>query len=763
MTVSGKSQLEQELRAIEAIKHGSYDKRTEHLGEDGKALFINRLIKEDSPYLLQHAHNPVNWFPWGAEAFEIARAEIKPVFLSIGYSTCHWCHVMEVESFDNVEVAKVLNKHFISIKMDREQYPDIDEIYMTAVQIISGHGGWPMSNFLLPDGKPFFAATYFPPENFLRLLDQITSAWSDRYDELQKSADSVHRGVQKILSNKTEVQGNSVSELQLVEALIGREDEQWGGLAGAPKFPQEPILLYLTDFASRRGNSAAHDFVSRALDGMGKGGIHDQVAGGFHRYSVDEEWLVPHFEKMLYNQSQLGLVYLRGWLLGRQPFHERICRRLLDYVLRDMEIPEGGFYSATDADSEGEEGTFFVWSPEQISSALTTDQASMITEVFGVTSFGNFEGANILRLDQNLEFWQEKYGDEFLAELDNALNSLYQSREERPHPIRDDKRIVAWCAAMCSTLIQAYQIFGEIRWYESAKKAVDHMLTTNLKDHAELTRIYLNGDVSIPAQLEDYVNLIQTLVLLFDSSRESQYLNQAFALMDAVIDNFWDEESAGLFLGPAQQDGPVLVRSRSAGDGAELSAAATALECLWSLEQRAALVEKSTEVISYRETRHAALAALRPVVDDSPLNHTSVLRVLAMFEHGSLAPIQYVNEGLLRVQASLDDEGFCCSIKCSMLADWHLTAPDARGESFSPLSVEIENTDEWQLESIDYPDSTESLDSVSGEIPIYSGDIEVNLKLRRQENCQHGVGIVVNYQLCDNRQCLLPAQLHFRL
>lgn len=763
MTVSGKSELEQKLRSVEAIKEGSYDKRTEHLGDDGKALFINRLILEDSPYLLQHAHNPVNWFPWGAEAFEVARAENKPVFLSIGYSTCHWCHVMEVESFDNVDVAKVLNKQFISIKMDREQYPDIDEIYMTAVQIISGHGGWPMSNFLLPDGKPFFAATYFPAENFLHLLDQITNAWNERFDELHKSAESVHQGVQRILSNKSEAQTGSVSELQLVEALVSREDEHWGGLAGAPKFPQEPILLYLLDFASRHDNEAAHAFVVRALEGMGKGGIHDHVGGGFHRYSVDEEWLVPHFEKMLYNQSQLGLVYLRGWLLSRNPFFARICRRLLDYVLRDMEVPEGGFYSATDADSEGEEGTFFVWTPEQIEFALTEDQAEIILDVFDITTFGNFEGANILRLEQGLEFWQGKYGDELLPVLDNALESLYQNREKRPHPIRDDKRIVAWCAAMASTLIHAHLVFGETRWYESAKKALDHLLKMNLGGGNELTRIYLNGEVSIPAQLEDHVNLIQALILLFDASGERRYLTQAFKLMDAVIDNFWDEESESFFLGPAQQDGPVLVRSRSAGDGAELSAIATALECLWSLEQRARLASTAVDVDRYRELRQSAIIALRPVVDDSPLNHTSLLRVMAMVEHGSLAPVQYGNEGLVRIHAEVDEDSLLCSISCSLVSGWHLTAPDANTEEFSPLSVEIQNTDEWQVETIDYPSSGEMLASAIGEVSIYSGDITVTLKLCRNQEYSSGIKIAVNYQLCNDKQCLLPAQLKFQL
>ena len=312
MAETENSTLEARLRDAETRKEGSYDKRTDHLDEEtGASLFINRLILEDSPYLLQHAHNPVNWYPWGDEAFAAARAENKPIFLSIGYSTCHWCHVMEVESFDNIEVAKLLNQHFISIKMDREQFPDIDEIYMTGVQLVSGHGGWPMSNFLLPDGRPFFGGTYYPAPSFMQILNQINSAWQDKREDLDKSAHSIYQAINRILSERkpTEVLQSSVVDNTL-KALFQREDRSLGGLAGAPKFPQEPILLFLLDRVTRYDDGAALGFLERALEGMGRGGIYDQVAGGFHRYSVDEEWLVPHFEKMLYNQSQLGLVYL---------------------------------------------------------------------------------------------------------------------------------------------------------------------------------------------------------------------------------------------------------------------------------------------------------------------------------------------------------------------------------------------------------------------------------------------------------------------
>jgi uncharacterized protein YyaL (SSP411 family) len=761
--------LEQQLRSVEAAKERSYDKRTEHFDEAGKALFINRLILEDSPYLLQHAHNPVNWFPWGEEAFATAVLEDKPVFLSIGYSTCHWCHVMEVESFDNIEVAKVLNRDFISIKMDREQYPDIDEIYMTAVQLISGQGGWPMSNFLMPDGKPFFAATYFPPANFLQLLAQIGSAWTERRDELEASAASVQAAVQRILGNKPSGESSAITARQLVEALVQREDSRRGGLAGAPKFPQEPILLYLLEYAAREQSEEALGFVVRALHGMGRGGIYDQVGGGFHRYSVDADWLVPHFEKMLYNQSQLGLVYLRAWMLSGEPFFARICKQTLDYVLRDMELAEGGYYSATDADSEGSEGTFFLWTPAQVESALSPEQAALVIDVFGVSRLGNFEGANILNLEQSLQDLQLKYGENFLQRLDAALSEMYRVREQRIHPIRDDKRIVAWCAAMASTLIQSGVAMGEMRWVESARKALDHMLASNVNKEGELTRIYLGGEVSIAAQLEDYVNLVQALILLFDATESPAYLQRGQELMMKALVGFWDEVSGSFFLSPAQQRGPVLVRSRSAGDGAELSAVATALDCLWMLEQRNALLGKQEAIPDFAAIRETALRNLQPLVDDSPLNHCSIMRVQTQAESASFLLTQYGDGGLIRCDAQRRHDTSSvaklihCNMRCRVAEPWHLTAADEASAKLRPLRLELADAASWKLESVNYPQASGTLKSAGFEVAINSGDIEIEFTVSSRQESPGPLEVRLHYQLCDDAQCLLPGVFSFLL
>ncbi len=357
-----------------AARGSDYVPRTEHVDGQGRPQYTNRLILEDSPYLLQHAHNPVDWYPWGPEAFERAAAEGKPVFLSIGYSTCHWCHVMERESFENEELAAVLNREFICVKVDREQRPDVDEVYMTAVQLQTGHGGWPMSSFLTPDRDPFFGGTYFPPEQFGELLQAVSSAWRDRREEVEVRAARVSEAVKAVLSTRSEagvVDDDGVEAA--LRAIVERSDPQFGGPGGAPKFPHESDLLLMLDAI---GRSPRDEWVAPALQhlgGLARGGIHDQVGGGFHRYSVDERWLVPHFEKMLYNQALLARAFTRAARVFGDWRFARVARSTLDYVLREMQAPEGGFYSATDADSEGEEGLFFVWDVDQLRGLLGAD------------------------------------------------------------------------------------------------------------------------------------------------------------------------------------------------------------------------------------------------------------------------------------------------------------------------------------------------------------------------------------------------------
>ena len=765
--------IEEELRDVEASKEGGYDKRTEHLNEDGSAVFINRLIREDSPYLLQHAHNPVNWYPWGDEAFEIAKQEYKPIFLSIGYSTCHWCHVMEVESFDNVEIAKVLNEHFISIKMDREQYPDIDEAYMTGVQLMSGHGGWPMSNFMLNDGRPFFGATYFPPPTFMKLLQQIAEAWNEKFDELESSATKIGEAIDRILSERKKAASlepeinNHVSQ-----ALFQREDRSLGGLAGAPKFPQEPLLLFMLDHGERHRHVNAVEFASRSMEAMGRGGIYDQVAGGFHRYSVDAEWLVPHFEKMLYNQSQLSLVNLHAYRVSGNPFFKRVLFQTLEYVLRDMQLPEGGFYSATDADSEGAEGIFFLWSVEQLQDALSKDEAKLIVDVFGVSESGNFEGSNILTFPKTFADHEEQFGPEFENKLDSILKKLYQVREQRIHPLRDDKLIVAWSSAMITSLAKAGDYFSQKHWIAAAEKAIDLTLSNNLDGDGTLRRIYLDGTTSIEGQLEDYANLIEALISLFDITSAIGYLQQANNLMRSCIDDFWDEKEMGFFLSPSNQVGPQLTRSRSASDGATFAPAATALACLISLRDRSAYLEKGSQQL-FSERAEQCINSLVGEINNNAVSHTSMLRQLANYYEGNRELIQYMDHGLAKVKARIISGADTLEKSISLIIDiadgWHVTAPTANLTSYMPLRVCLaEDEKHWVMDASQFPDNESSMTTVEGDtIPIYENKIEIALSLKRtqvpDDELSFSSHLECELQLCNDQRCLLPTSITFRI
>lgn len=782
---SHSEKLESRLRAVESAKEGTYDKRTEHLDAEGKGLFINRLVEEDSPYLLQHAHNPVNWFPWGQEAFAVAKAENKPVFLSIGYSTCHWCHVMEVESFDNIEVSKVLNRNFISIKMDREQYPDIDETYMTGVQLISGQGGWPMSNFLLPDGKPFFAATYFPAAGFINVLNQITEAWQNKQDEIVASAEQVSNAIVRILSDKkpdAELDEHAIDNT--LKALFQREDRSKGGLAGEPKFPQEPLLLFLLDYVRKERNLAGFGFIERALDGMGRGGIYDQVGGGFHRYSVDEDWLVPHFEKMLYNQSQLADVYLQAYQLSANPFFERVCSQTLDYVLRDMQIPDGGFYSATDADSEGEEGVFFTWTPAQLNEALEPAEVDLVSTLYGVSEFGNFEGATILCLNKSLEQYRiESDSGDFYEQLDSILEKLYQARELRIHPLRDDKLIVAWASAMSTVLLKAGFVLKRKEWLLAATKAIQSILRHNVASDGGVQRIFLGGTSSIAGQLEDYVSLVEALVWSADISGEAHYLIDACRIMKKAVQEFWDEELQGFYLSPKNQLGPQLTRSMNASDGASLSPIACAMRCLKLLDDRSYLNE-SVQDLGCKDKLRTGMSALMAHVNDNPISHPSLLALVLSLDTKDYGMVQTIGQGMATVmgQKVFDSEAgsLIIELKVKLAEGWHVTAPQGKAHKNIDNSSYVElalfdapEEKQWTIETVNYPESSASLTmpgpsaAPSNALAIYSDEFSITAQLGRTQELSDAliasVLISLTLQLCSNKECSLPVTLQMRL
>ena len=523
----------------------------------------NRLAQEKSPYLLQHAHNPVDWYPWGEEAFAKARQENEPIFLSIGYSTCHWCHVMERESFEDEDIAAVMNKYFVCIKVDREERPDIDHIYMTAVQATTGSGGWPMSVFLTPDLKPFYCGTYFPPESkygrpgFKELLQRVHDVWESNHDGVVAQA----KQITEALAQHSSLPSAGDAKLNVAPLKLGLEqfrasyDSEHGGFGGAPKFPR-PVVL---NFLFRVGGK---DMALFTLRKMGEGGVFDQLGGGFHRYSVDERWLVSHFEKMLYDQAQLVCSYIDAYQITREPFYADIVRRACDYVLRDMTNPDGGFYSAEDADSEGVEGKFYVWTRKEVEQVLG-DKAETFCRAYDVDTPGNWEhGLNVL------------HGTGFPEER----AELFAAREKRVRPHRDEKILTAWNGLMISALARASQALDEPRYAAAARKSAQFILKNRFKD-GKLMRTD-----TVPAMVEDYAFFANGLVDLYETDFDSQWLKKAGELSDAMLKSFYDSKDGGFFQTDGR-DASVLIRSKEDYDGAEPSGNSMATLLLLRLAQ----------------------------------------------------------------------------------------------------------------------------------------------------------------------------------
>ena len=537
----------------------------------------NRLIHETSPYLLQHAHNPVEWYPWGEEALQKARQEDKPVLLSVGYSACHWCHVMEHESFENEEIAGLMNKYFVSIKVDREERPDIDSIYMQAVQAMTQQGGWPMTVFLTPDGRPFFGGTYFPPDDrhygrqmmpgFRRILLSLAEAYQSRRQDVEEQASQLGDYLKQHSSAPLRSKGNSTAENMPLDILSRAEqglattfDAEHGGFGGAPKFPNTMSLEFLlrvqlhklkgeiSDQGVQRGATEL-EIVETSLHHMANGGIYDQLGGGFHRYSVDAEWLVPHFEKMLYDNALLSQLYLHTYLVTHNPSYERIVEETLQYVMREMVSAEGGFYSTQDADSEGEEGKFFLWTAQEIKHYLDIHDAVLFMDYYGVTEEGNFEGKNILNVVREIE----EVADRAQLSVDEVQNSLARSRailfKEREHrikPGRDEKILTSWNGLMLRSFAEAARYLYRPDYLQVAINNASFLLQS-LRQDGRLLRTYKDGRAHLNGYLEDYAFLADGLLALYEASFDVRWFSEARGLMDQAIDLFADQQNGGFF------------------------------------------------------------------------------------------------------------------------------------------------------------------------------------------------------------------------
>ncbi len=579
--------------------------RTRHLRENGYPIYSNRLMHESSPYLLQHAHNPVNWFPWGDEAFDLAAELDRPVFLSVGYSTCHWCHVMEEESFEDLEVAEYINAHFIAVKVDREQRPDVDSIYMNAVYYFNGgNGGWPMTVVMTPDRVPFFGATYIPARDgdrgsrtgLLTILAQLSELYNTDTATVSDRSEQV---VRRIVRGAQPQRPGGVPDHRVIHAgatsLLSRYDPVFGGVGNRPKFPRPSIYQLLLRYSRRSGDEAALEVVTNTLDHMADGGIYDHLAGGFHRYSTDRRWLVPHFEKMLYDNAQLTVLYLEAFQLTDNQRYATVAREVLDYVSREMTHPEGGFYSATDADSEGEEGTFFVWDEAEIDALLPAEQAELFKAYYGVTPRGNFEGHTILSIVRQLESVAVSHQvglDEARESIRAAKQTLYDHRLTRIHPGLDDKVLVSWNGLMIGAFARGSIVLGRPDYAQQAQRAAEFIFE-NVWSDGRLYRSYRDDIVRSLGFLDDYAFLISGLLDLFEATNDPRWLESAIVLQGVLDETFWDNENGGYFFTSSEHE-TLLAREKPDYDGAEPAGNSVAAENLLRL------AEFTTEH-SYRE------------------------------------------------------------------------------------------------------------------------------------------------------------------
>jgi uncharacterized protein YyaL (SSP411 family) len=556
--------------------------------------YTNALASETSPYLLQHAHNPVEWYPWGEEALSKAKKEDKPILLSIGYSACHWCHVMEHESFENKEIADLMNEGFINIKVDREERPDLDAIYMTVVQLMTGSGGWPMTVFLTPEQMPFYCGTYFPPEDgygkpsFRRVLLSVAQAYRDKKEAVRNSAATIAAELRKSDSVATARSELNVHMLNMASsALITNYDSRNGGFGEAPKFPPSMALSYLLRSHKRTGETQYLDIVDTTLTKMAYGGIYDQLGGGFHRYSVDAHWLVPHFEKMLYDNALLSRAYIDAFLLTKNSLFRRIGREILDYVSREMTSPEGGFYSSQDADSEGREGEFFLWSDNEARSLLDERERELFCRFFGITPEGNFEGRNILNVPRSADVVARLNGvteDRLLEIIQSGRQKLFKARETRPKPGRDEKILTSWNGLMLRSFAEASDALDREDYRQTAVRNAEFLLSRLCRE-GRLLRCYKDGKARFNGYLEDYACLVDGLISLYEATFDLQWIIHSQALAERMIQMFWDRQSGGFYF-TSEDHESLIHRPKDFYDNAipsGNSVAASSLLRLWKL------------------------------------------------------------------------------------------------------------------------------------------------------------------------------------
>ena len=741
----------------------------------GETRPANHLIDETSPYLLLHAYNPVEWYPWGTAALSRARTENKPIFLSVGYSTCYWCHVMERLVFSNPEIADLMNRWFVNIKVDREERPDLDKIYMLATQLVSGSGGWPNSVFLTPELKPFFAGTYFPPEDahgrpsFPRVLESIHAAWETHREEVFAASEQLTGAIRELESGAREPPRDPDSALvtRTRFELEARYDARFGGFGGAPKFPSTMSLDFLLTSWMDTGDKTTWQVVEHSLEAMSHGGIYDHVGGGFHRYATDAQWRVPHFEKMLYNQAGLGRLYLRAFELSGRSSWGEVASDILDFVKGELTSPEGPFYSALDAETEAVEGKYYLWTAEEVRTVLADGEA-LFHRLFELAPVPETGGNAVVKKRRGTSDIAPSPDE--LRRLKDMRQRLLEVRSRRVYPLRDDKIITSWNGLMIETYAYAFRVLKDQAYQRTAEAAAEFVLEHMQAPDGGFYRVYRNGRAKYPAYLEDYAFLARGLLSLHRAGNDERWLTAGKAVVDQMLGRFWDADAGGFYYTEGGAD--LLVRIKDGQDSALPSANAVAVDVLLDLAE-------VTGDNAYRERAARCLRSFGGMMQAQPQGFIRMIAAAdrylksqpksfpAAFAGISPPPLtEPVVQARLRTEttAPIPGHAFALSVDLSIQPGWHVNAYAPSARTLRPTSMTLNSDLPLTVLDTTYPASQpfyyEALDET---LNVYQGEVSLGAQLRLQPHAPTGaagvIRVLIQYQACDDTRCLPPGEL----
>ncbi len=748
--------------------------------KNGKHVHTNKLIDETSPYLLQHAHNPVNWYPWGPEAFELAKKQNKPIFLSVGYSTCYWCHVMERESFEREDVAAILNEHYVAIKVDREERPELDQQFMVASQLVTrGRGGWPNSVWLTPEGKPWMAGTYFPREQFKQALLQLADAWKTKHSIVIRQAEGITAAIEENAGAQSESKPVTLQWVQATtKAAASRFDSKLGGFSPAPKFPPHDMLAVLIDQYRRTNSKPVLEMIDTTLREMARGGVYDQLGGGFHRYSTDAQWLLPHFEKMLYDNGQLIRSYTDGYLLTGDDLYRETVEGIYVWLDREMTSPDGAFYSAIDSESDAEEGKFYVWTDAEIIKVLGSDDGRFFAKIYGVQEAGNFrEEATGHSSKNNILHRKTALTDEVKQRLGPMRSKLLETRSKREYPHLDDKIIAAWNGLMIEGLAYAGRKLDEPKYVRAAQRAADYLLESMVKE-GRLQRSSRDGKAKLDGYLNDYAFVAKGLVELYRATEhqgaaEEKYLDAATEMTETLLRDFQDPVNGGFYFTAdplkettsSEQLAGFVIRSKNLGGGGNMpSGNGVAAELLLEL------ADLNGEA-RYRSAAAKTIESLSGYLHQSSGNPDHLLLALSKLKEtespGRFAGKVFQGTAEPAVVTAAPGETVSIKVRLNIDAGWHLYAEANDAKFFKPTKLTIREHSNVETIGIVSPKGTQKQDPVFKQtLSIYEGSVTFDVKLKISDDAKPGVILVdatLECQACDDKKCIAPESIAFKL